>query len=575
MSLKIWLPLNGNLNNQGLSNIEIINNGATIDTSGKIGSCYSFDGSDDFISVNYPQSFNNNWTYCCWIYNDDSGGRSIFYGDFSLPNTGNISIEKTTGEKVRFYWNNGSPDITFNNSIIPVGKWTHLAITYNGTIVTVYINGIQTDTRNGTLTSVTKTGLYYIGRDGRTGATAFKGKMNDFRIYDECLSQKQIKEIAKGLICHYKFDGIRANENLISKSFTSGWGMNGTNTYTKIDDYSFSIEYTTETVGSTNGRYKDINSYFIEGKTYTFSYDIKGNGEYKIKCGFESNANFITTSTNFKRYYCTYTASSTGWKAIVFYADNNNNLTIGSIITIKNMKLEEGTNATRWIPASTDPEYITWGYDKIFKQDCSGYNYIGTQYGTLTYNLDSPKYDGSTLFNNGYLHYLPSSLHSMTDSFTIMTWFYPTQNATMALYNNRTTVGLGISVFYINGKIRFDTGEEIHQTTFNNSTLIVNTWNYIAVTYERGIAKKCYLNGVLVGTETTNVGDLSHIGTNASIGNSSTNAAAGAGNQIYGSLSDFRIYATALSAEEILTLYKNSGIIDNNNSVYTRELKEV
>ena len=36
MSLKVWLPLNGNLNNQGLSNIKIINNGATIDTSGKI-----------------------------------------------------------------------------------------------------------------------------------------------------------------------------------------------------------------------------------------------------------------------------------------------------------------------------------------------------------------------------------------------------------------------------------------------------------------------------------------------------------------------------------------------------------
>jgi hypothetical protein len=40
------------------------------------------------------------------------------------------------------------------------------------------------------------------------------GGMNDLRIYDECLSQKQIKEISKGLICHYKLGGHSINNNL-------------------------------------------------------------------------------------------------------------------------------------------------------------------------------------------------------------------------------------------------------------------------------------------------------------------------------------------------------------------------
>jgi hypothetical protein len=51
------LPLNGNLNNQGLSNYQFINNGATIDTSGKIGSCYSFDGIS-YLSGENPISIN-------------------------------------------------------------------------------------------------------------------------------------------------------------------------------------------------------------------------------------------------------------------------------------------------------------------------------------------------------------------------------------------------------------------------------------------------------------------------------------------------------------------------------------
>jgi hypothetical protein len=51
MALRVWLPLNGNLNNQGLSSCTITNSGATIDTGGKIGKTYLFDANDDFISI--------------------------------------------------------------------------------------------------------------------------------------------------------------------------------------------------------------------------------------------------------------------------------------------------------------------------------------------------------------------------------------------------------------------------------------------------------------------------------------------------------------------------------------------
>ena len=44
MSLRVWLPLNGNLNNYGISDITVTNNGATVDNNGKIGKCYKFDG---------------------------------------------------------------------------------------------------------------------------------------------------------------------------------------------------------------------------------------------------------------------------------------------------------------------------------------------------------------------------------------------------------------------------------------------------------------------------------------------------------------------------------------------------
>ena len=67
MGLQIWLPLNGSLENQGLSNYTVINNGATIDNNGKIGKCYSFNGSNNDLKIT---NFNIVIVlfYCCVVY---------------------------------------------------------------------------------------------------------------------------------------------------------------------------------------------------------------------------------------------------------------------------------------------------------------------------------------------------------------------------------------------------------------------------------------------------------------------------------------------------------------------------
>ena len=40
MALRVWLPLNGTLENKGISEYTFSNNGATVDNNGKIGKCY-------------------------------------------------------------------------------------------------------------------------------------------------------------------------------------------------------------------------------------------------------------------------------------------------------------------------------------------------------------------------------------------------------------------------------------------------------------------------------------------------------------------------------------------------------
>ena len=79
MSLQVWLPLNGNLNNQGLDgSLEFINTAsATVATDGKIGSCYFFSDTSGngllLYSGKSPVEFMNayinhhSWSLCAWV----------------------------------------------------------------------------------------------------------------------------------------------------------------------------------------------------------------------------------------------------------------------------------------------------------------------------------------------------------------------------------------------------------------------------------------------------------------------------------------------------------------------------
>ena len=162
-------------------------------------SSMEFNGSSNYIEFPnlsfMPNMLPNEWTFSFWVYNQDSGDRSVLFSDYAIDITGSaFCFEKTTGELLRIGYS-GSFDRNIPNSTLTVNAWTHIAVTKTtANLITVYRNGLQIDSY--TNANCKSDGVKYrMGRDSRTGSTMFKGKLSDFRIYSTALSADDIQTL--------------------------------------------------------------------------------------------------------------------------------------------------------------------------------------------------------------------------------------------------------------------------------------------------------------------------------------------------------------------------------------------
>ena len=154
MSLQVWLPLNGNLNNQGLSGIAFTNEGnISVDTSGKIGSCYSRatkQTSGRIISTS-KVLFDKSVSICCWAYvsdcvGDTANGLVSIHSHEHNSNVG-ITVKHYSSTDYRICCNTGTGSgRTFHEYYGTTNiknTWSHLTLTYNNVskVLKLYVNG--------------------------------------------------------------------------------------------------------------------------------------------------------------------------------------------------------------------------------------------------------------------------------------------------------------------------------------------------------------------------------------------------------------------------------------------------
>src|SRR6185436_6304953 len=77
-------------------------------------------------------------------------------------------------------------------SVLPVNTWTHLASTFDGTTVRLFVNGVQVASLAQTVPLATTTATLQIGGDAYTGEN-FAGLIDEVRVYNRALSAAEIQ----------------------------------------------------------------------------------------------------------------------------------------------------------------------------------------------------------------------------------------------------------------------------------------------------------------------------------------------------------------------------------------------
>jgi hypothetical protein len=181
-----WFDLSGKGNNSTLTN--------SPSYSSTNGGSFLFDGVDDYSTLPYNSSMDNNYTtLSTWVKStfvtgpnnrhyifDSIGHKVLCYAD--EPNTLNFHVITTTGGTA----------ISYINSLVSEDSWLNIVGTFNGSTIALYVNGTLVSSNSLSGTVAASGGLTGRLMDYRLDGFETQGSAASFMLYDKALTADEV-----------------------------------------------------------------------------------------------------------------------------------------------------------------------------------------------------------------------------------------------------------------------------------------------------------------------------------------------------------------------------------------------
>lgn len=602
MSLVVWLPFNNSTNNQGTSTCNLGSGSPSYSTGKVTRYCLNSGGWVNYNSSNLviPMTTTGTFSMGAWIKNKDTSVSTNAWV-FVIGEGDNVckGLWNGTGYTTNLHWAYSSSGQNISTSInTQDGNWHHIFFVNdkpNGTC-TLWVDG----QKQGSIT-LNSNGLNACTKElVKVNSTYYA--INDFRIYNHCLSTKEIKELARGLALHYKFnfEDLYVPVEYIQSSGTQyidtgvvpsttlrGQVVLKPNT-SYISEYSilgstwsasgyFLMFYQSKIrFHSRNYVYDTTNNATSSKTTIDFySHNLTTNCLIVDGVAAPNTANYGDTADSANTIHIFDTLNSDKRGRFTLYSCkfyDNDKLIRNFIPCIRKCDSKPGlfdlvNNVFYTNSGSGEFTYPSTTITNTII-DNSGYGLNGTPSNitTTTTNIGT----SAILFNGSSskvdYNYLP-----LTSNMTYVLWMKFNSTASAHIIDNRATSGetgyqpmyggttYGLQCYSSNGG----------SYTWSSATCGFTTgvWYHLAVVITPSNAT-LYINGVSKGTQSGTFG--SEIGARLMrLGARCSNA-----NWFNGQMSELRVYNTALSADDIKTLYNTRESVDNTGNDYCNTILE-
>ena len=186
--------------------------GAATFITGKSGQAVSMDGSDSYLQLPSRLGDSTDFTFAAWV-NWAGGANWQRIVDLGKDTSSHLFLTPKSGNgNLRFAIKNGGAEQQLNHSTaLPVGAWTHVAVTIGGTTGKLFVNGnlVAVSAVMDIDPAALGTRFNYLGKS-QFADPLFNGRIDDVRFLTTALGDAEIASLAAGTLPQFSADPLTA-----------------------------------------------------------------------------------------------------------------------------------------------------------------------------------------------------------------------------------------------------------------------------------------------------------------------------------------------------------------------------